>query len=40
MISIKGLIEFFDKEQNEILYPEDAIKLICKYSAKAKKMHK
>ena len=39
-ISIKGLIEFFDKEQNEILYPEDAIKLICKYSAKAKKMHK
>ncbi len=39
-ISIKGLIEFFDKEQNEILYPEDAIKLICKYSSKAKKMHK
>lgn len=39
-ISIKGLIEFFDKEQNEILYPEDAIKLICKYSSKAQKMHK
>ena len=38
-ITIKGLIEFFDKEQNEILYPEDAIKLICKYSSKAKNMH-
>ena len=39
-ITIKGLIEFFDKEQNQILYPEDAIKLICKFSNKARKTHK
>ena len=38
-IKIKDLIDFFDKEQNEILHPEDAIKLICKYSSKAQKMH-
>ena len=39
-ITIKGLIEFFDKEQNQILYPEEAIKLICKFSNKARKTHK
>ena len=39
-ITIKGLIEFFDKEQNQILHPEDAIKLICKFSNKARKTHK
>ena len=38
-INIKGLIEFFDKEQNQILYPEDAINLICKFSNKARKKH-
>ncbi len=39
-ITIKGLIEFFDKEQNQILDPEEAIKLICKFSNKARKTHK
>ena len=39
-ITIKGLIEFFDKEQNQILYPEEAINLICKFSNKARKNHK
>ena len=39
-ITIKGLIEFFDKEQDQILYPEDAIKLICKFSNKARKTQK
>ena len=38
-INIKGLIEFFDKEQNQILYPEDAINLICKFSNKARRKH-
>ena len=39
-ITIKGLIEFFDKEQDQILHPEDAIKLICKFSNKARKTQK
>jgi len=39
-IIIKRLIEFFDKEQNQKLYPDDAIKLICKFSNKERKIHK
>ena len=38
-INIKELIEFYEKEQKQILSPEEAIKIICKFSNKAKKTH-
>ena len=37
-LSIKGLIDFYEKEQHETLTSEEALKIICKYSKKAKKL--
>ena len=37
-LTIKGLIDFYEKEQHETLTSEEALKIICKYSKKAKKL--
>ena len=37
-ISIKGIIDFFEKEQHETITQEEALKIICKYSKKARKL--
>ena len=37
-ITIKGLVDFMEKEQHETLSQEEALKLVCKYSKKAKKL--
>lgn len=37
-LSIKGLVDFMEKEQHETLSQEEALKLVCKYSKKAKKL--
>ena len=38
-ITIKGIIDFYEKEQNVILSSEDAMKIIYKYGKAAKKLN-
>ena len=37
-LTIKGLVDFMEKEQHETFTQEDALELVCKYSKKARKL--